>query len=58
MLQDRFGLPGPMWVAALSCVVGLALTWALLPEPKGLSLEEASRDRTFESTVVAAGATA
>ncbi len=28
LLQDRFGLPGPTWVAALSCVVGFALTCA------------------------------
>jgi MFS transporter, PHS family, inorganic phosphate transporter len=48
LLQARFGLPGPMWVAGLSCIVGFALTWSLLPEPKGLGLEEASRDKTFE----------
>jgi hypothetical protein len=36
-----------MWVAGISCVIGLGLTWALLPEPKGLELEEASRDRAF-----------
>jgi MFS family permease len=47
LLQSRFGLPGPMWVAAVSCAIGLALTWTLLPEPKGLDLEEASRDRAF-----------
>jgi PHS family inorganic phosphate transporter-like MFS transporter len=58
LLQARFGLPGPMWVAAVSCAIGFALTWALLPEPKGLSLEEASRDRSFEGGVAAAGATA
>ena len=56
LLQAKFGLPGPMWVASLSCVVGFALTWALLPEPKGLSLEEASRDRMFEGTGVASAA--
>jgi PHS family inorganic phosphate transporter-like MFS transporter len=47
LLQSSFGLPGPMWVAATSCVAGLALTWALLPEPNGLDLEEASRDTAF-----------
>jgi MFS family permease len=47
LLQARFGLPGPMWIAGISCVIGLGLTWALLPEPKGLELEEASRDRAF-----------
>ena len=48
LLQAKFGLPGPMWVAGASCIVGLAITWALLPEPNGLDLEEASRDTTFE----------
>ena len=48
LLQAKFGLPGPMWIAGLSCIVGFALTWSLLPEPKGLDLEEASRDKTFE----------
>lgn len=48
LLQARFGLPGPMWVAGASSLIGLVLTWRLLPEPKGLSLEEASRDSAFE----------
>ena len=47
LLQARFGLPGPMWVAGACCIAGFALTWLLLPEPNGLDLEEASRDRTF-----------
>jgi PHS family inorganic phosphate transporter-like MFS transporter len=47
LLQARFGLPGPMWVAGICCIGGFALTWALLPEPNGLDLEEASRDHTF-----------
>jgi MFS family permease len=47
LLQARFGLPGPMWVAGISCIAGFALTWALLPEPNGLDLEEASRDRSY-----------
>ena len=47
LLQSAYGLPGPMWVAALSSVVGLVLTFKLLPEPKGLDLEEASRDSHF-----------
>jgi MFS family permease len=47
LLQSAFGLPGPMWVAGISCLVGLGLTWYLLPEPKGLDLEEASRDSHF-----------
>jgi MFS family permease len=48
LLQAKFGLPGPMWVAAASCVAGFALTLKLLPEPNGLDLEEASRDNAFE----------
>ncbi len=47
LLQARFGLPGPMWVAGTCCVIGFALTWTLLPEPNGLDLEEASRDERF-----------
>jgi MFS family permease len=47
LLQAKFGLPGPMWVAGACSFVGLALTWTMLPEPKGLDLEEASRDRSF-----------
>ncbi|MBD5654159.1 MAG: MFS transporter [Candidatus Eremiobacteraeota bacterium] len=47
LLEAKFGLPGPMWVAGACCLGGLATTWALLPEPKGLDLEEASRDRSF-----------
>ncbi len=58
LLQAKFGLPGPMWVAGASCIAGFALTWALLPEPNGLDLEEASRDKTFEGQrqLVPAGA--
>jgi PHS family inorganic phosphate transporter-like MFS transporter len=47
LLQGRFGLSGPMWVAGVCCIAGFAVTWALLPEPNGLDLEEASRDSTF-----------
>ena len=47
LLQAKFGLPGPMWVAGVCCLGGLAVTWALLPEPNGLDLEEASRDSGF-----------
>jgi PHS family inorganic phosphate transporter-like MFS transporter len=45
LLQSKFGLPGPMWIAGASCIVGLGVTWALLPEPNGLDLEEASREK-------------
>lgn len=55
LLQARFGLPGPMWVAGTCCIVGFALTWALLPEPNGLDLEEASRDRSFGAEKSAGG---
>ncbi|HTW83605.1 MAG TPA: MFS transporter [Candidatus Sulfotelmatobacter sp.] len=47
LLQAQYGLPGPMWVAGVASVAGLAITWALLPEPKGLDLEVASRDTAF-----------
>jgi MFS family permease len=48
LLQAKFGLPGPMWVAGASCIVGFGITWALLPEPNGLELEEASHDTSFK----------
>jgi PHS family inorganic phosphate transporter-like MFS transporter len=47
LLQAKFGLPGPMWVAGGCCIIGFVLTWRLLPEPNGLDLEEASRDHSF-----------
>jgi PHS family inorganic phosphate transporter-like MFS transporter len=47
LLQSAFGLPGPMWVAAVASLIGLAITWRFLPEPNGLDLEAASRDETF-----------
>ncbi len=50
LLQAKFGLPGPMWVAGICCLGGLAVTWALLPEPNGLDLEEASRDASFSAS--------
>jgi MFS transporter, PHS family, inorganic phosphate transporter len=50
LLQAKFGLPGPMWVAGISSIVGLAITWALLPEPNGLDLEEASHDTSFKGS--------
>ena len=49
LLQSQFGLPGPMWVAGGAAAIGFALTFALLPEPRGLSLEEASRDNAFDA---------
>ena len=54
-----FGLPGPMWVAGASCSRSASRSrGALLPEPNGLDLEEASRDKTFEGQrqLVPAGA--
>lgn len=36
-----------MWIAGISSIIGLVVTWALLPEPNGLNLEEASRDKSF-----------
>ena len=47
LLQSAYGLPGPMWIAGASAVLGFAVTFWLLPEPKGLDLEEASNDRAF-----------
>jgi MFS family permease len=50
LLQSAYGLPGPMWVAAVCSVLGLVITWRVLPEPNGLDLEESSRDRSFGSS--------
>jgi PHS family inorganic phosphate transporter-like MFS transporter len=47
LLQSAFGLPGPMIVAAVCSVIGLIVTWRVLPEPNGMDLEDASRDTTF-----------
>ena len=47
LLQSSFGLPGPMWIAAISSVIGLVITWRVLPEPNGKDLESASRDESF-----------
>jgi PHS family inorganic phosphate transporter-like MFS transporter len=47
LLQSAFGLPGPMWVAAACSIAGAVITWRVLPEPNGLDLEAASRDRAF-----------
>ncbi len=47
LLQSSYGLPGPMWVAGAAAAIGFVLTFWLLPEPSGLDLEDASRDRAF-----------
>jgi nitrate/nitrite transporter NarK len=52
LLQSAYGLPGPMWVAATCSVIGAVVTWRVLPEPNGLDLETASRDRAFAPAAV------
>ena len=54
LLQSAYGLPGPMWVAAVASAVGLVITWRILPEPNGKDLEDASRDKTFTAAPRAA----
>lgn len=44
LIMARFGLAGAMGTVALVSVAGLLVTWWLLPEPNGKSLEEISRD--------------
>jgi MFS family permease len=44
LVMDRFGLPGAMAAVSAVAVLGLLTTWWLLPEPKGKSLEEISRE--------------
>lgn len=55
LLQAKFGLPGPMWLAGLCCLGGIAITWLFLPEPNGLDLEEASRDHAFSGAAPRVG---
>jgi len=57
LLQATYGLPGPMWVAGIASIGGLAITWWLLPEPNGLDLEQASRETAFASPPAVAPAT-
>jgi hypothetical protein len=40
----RYGLPGAMGTVSVVAIVGLLVTWLMLPEPKGESLEQISRD--------------
>ena len=44
MLASSMGVRGAEIVAGVVCIAGLALTAALLPEPKGKSLEELTAD--------------
>jgi hypothetical protein len=44
LIMARFGLSGAMYTVAAVSIAGLLVTWWLLPEPKGKSLEEISRD--------------
>lgn len=39
-LMDLHGLAGAEWVAAIVSIVGLVVTWTMLPETKGQSLED------------------
>jgi len=47
LLQSAYGLVGPMIVAAACSIIGLIVTWRVLPEPNGQDLEAVSRDRAF-----------
>ena len=44
LIMARYGLSGAMYTVATVSIAGLLVTWWLLPEPKGKSLEEISRD--------------
>jgi MFS family permease len=44
LLMARYGLPGAMGTVSVVAIVGLLVTWLMLPEPKGESLEAISRD--------------
>jgi MFS family permease len=44
LIMAKFGLSGAMSTVAVVSIAGLLVTWWLLPEPNGKSLEEISRD--------------
>jgi MFS family permease len=44
LLMAHYGLKGAMGTVSVVAIVGLLITWWLLPEPKGESLEQISRD--------------
>jgi MFS transporter, PHS family, inorganic phosphate transporter len=44
LLMAHYGLPGAMGTVSAVAILGLLVTWWLLPEPKGESLEQISRD--------------
>ena len=44
LIMASYGLTGAMTTVAIVAVAGLLVTWWLLPEPKGKSLEDISRD--------------
>lgn len=48
LLLAKFDLPGPMTAAAVMAIVGLIVTYAMLPEPNGQTLEAASKDDLLE----------
>jgi MFS family permease len=54
LLLARFAVPGPMIAAAGCAIVGAILTLTMLPEPKGMSLEDASRDDLLNTSEPAA----
>jgi MFS family permease len=44
MIMSKYGLPGAMGFVAVVALAGLLVTWVMLPEPRGKSLEDISRD--------------
>jgi MFS transporter, PHS family, inorganic phosphate transporter len=50
LLMAHFGLPGAMGTVSVVAIIGLLVTWMLLPEPKGESLEQISRDDLLSVT--------
>jgi len=63
LLMEHYGLQGAMGTFSVVAVLGLLVTWLFLPEPKGESLEEISRDdllrieQTEQRRAATAGAT-
>ncbi|MBV8639182.1 MAG: MFS transporter [Candidatus Eremiobacteraeota bacterium] len=50
LLLAKFDLPGPMITAAVMAIAGLFVTWTMLPEPNGQTLEAASKDDLLEES--------
>lgn len=52
MLYESLTPSLPFYIFSITCVVVFIILWRLLPETKGLSLEDASSNATTTSTTI------